>query len=119
MKISKISTGNKLKYKTFGELKPGDKLYAASVKSYKIWDFPIQTMFKSESVEKDSFTELNPNKIAHTICDLVLVIEGKDENYYENVPSGATYIAKDDTAVYATSEELLLPAIKKYKSVLK
>lgn len=116
MKLSSISTGDKLKYKTFGELQPGDKMYwtCSAVDDIKNTAFTVTGKKKSSNRQIKCYTNLNPDERVETLCDILL--DCKDYygyTTYGEVPSGAAYITYGST-VFATSQELLLQVIDKY-----
>lgn len=118
MKISHISTGKKLDIKTFGELKPGDKLYVASPLDKSIEDitFTVASGVESTDIDEFGYSDLNPNKKAKIKFDIILNIEEKFGISTCDVPSNAKYIVIDNVVV-TTDKELLLQIIKKYKLV--
>lgn len=116
MKISKVSTGNKLNVKTFGELEEGDKLYFASSGDKTIEDVTctVKGLFGKGSNKLYAYTDLNPDKQVDTLCDIALKIETKFGDFNCYMPSAATYFVAGST-ILATSQELMFQVIKKYK----
>lgn len=115
MKISKVSTGNKLDLKTFGDLKPGDKLYLASPIDKSIEDvtFTIKCLIGYPNYKLTGYTDLNPAKKVSTLCDIELKIETRFGGFNCYLPYSASYFVCGDE-VFATTQELLLQTIKKY-----
>lgn len=123
LRIADASTGNKLKYKTFGELKPGDKFYFVNNLIETIEEatwIVIENLGKTREMRK-GYTDLNPDKKEIINCDLSLKIKNENNQdwynsqdwYIRNVPFNVTYLT-DGSSVYATSQELLLQILKKY-----
>lgn len=118
MKISHISTGNKLDIKTFDELEEGDKLYWATSADKTIDDVTckVKCLVGKGDDTMYAYTDLNPGKKMNILCDVALKIEtSRFRTFNYNLPSGATYMVCDKT-VLATTQELLFQAIKKYKT---
>lgn len=122
MRISKVSTGNKLKRnKTFGELDEGDKLYWATAADKYIEDVTctVKYLVGKGNDEAHAYTDLNPDKKEKILCDVALTIETSRFRCFNYcLPSCATYIVFDNKTVLATTQELLLQTIKKYKTNL-
>lgn len=117
MRISQASTGNKLKDKTFGEVKEGETIYWALYDTKDIENaiYIVKTIKGGNKSVTNAWTDLNPKKQETINCDLLLKLYNKNMNdtYYRSVPSNATYCA-DNYSVYATSQELLIQVLKQY-----
>lgn len=118
LRLSTVKTGNKLKYKTFDELKEGDKLYFVNnlvetieEATYTALDFKWGVWGFSKL-----YSNLNPDQLKELRLDIK--IDTTTASGYKmpfRAPSNVTYVVdKDHSAVCATSEELLLELIEKY-----
>lgn len=121
MKISNISTGNKLSIKTFDQLEEGDTIYLAFSADRNIENIIYTVVDTSNKYISTNycFTDLNPDKKETINCDRMLKLERKNDSgsFCRAVPSGCTYYV-GKYAAGATSQELLLEVIKKYNPML-
>lgn len=115
MKISNISTGRKLIYKTFGDLKPGDKMYFLTTGDISIDDITctVKGLVGKCKSKVNGYSDLNPEEKVETLCDIVLKIDTQFGDVTCYLPSGATYFVCGKI-VLATSQELMFQVIKQY-----